>query len=166
LIKFAKTLDNGLFPKIHKRSLLKAAEKLSQSNRANYVLSGAIAAHLSSCSSADENLSRLLELVEHVSGDSKAANLCVGAIDLFVCDIFKSTDITDALTDDQADLGTTLVAMTEMFLGRLHTSPQKAAAKGLVLLSKHFEAEVQSRSMSKNIGRNPQHEAAKPRIHG
>ncbi len=132
---------NGLFPKIDPSSFLGAAKKLSKSTRAIYILSGAIAAHIANSASVEEKLSLLLELIEGVSGDDQAARLCLGAIDFFVSDIFKSPDITEAHIAEEADLGATLIVMSEVLLGRLHKSSDKNVPKGLDLLSKHIKAD-------------------------
>lgn len=106
------------FPLFEKEKLPALLASLIDSPTPDYVISGAIARHIAPARSWAEKLDCLLSLLDALPQDGPARALGVKTIDTIVAELLAGSAALIDLLGDQPDLGSALLHLCALFLGR------------------------------------------------
>lgn len=106
------------FPSIEKEGFAPLLARLVNGTTPDYILNGALARHIAHARTWAEKLDCLLVLMSKLPEDEAARALGVNAIDTIITEMFAGSAAVLDLLGEQPDLGTALLHLTNLFLGR------------------------------------------------
>jgi hypothetical protein len=110
-----KAFKKGDLPDLDKEGFARAAERLAADPDRAFLLGAGVAASIAPGKNWSEKLARLLDLADAAPTDPKARAAALAAIETPLAEIIGSkAGMADLLGANDADLGTTLAAMTRL----------------------------------------------------
>jgi hypothetical protein len=110
-----KAFKKGDLPDLDKEGFARAAERLATDPDRAFLLGAGVAASIAPGKNWSEKLARLLDLADAAPTDPKARAAALAAIETPLAEIIGSkAGMADLLGANDADLGTTLAAMTRL----------------------------------------------------
>ena len=110
-----KQFKKGALPDLDKEGFAKAAERLVADPDRAFLLGAGVAASIAPGKNWSEKIARLLDLADAAPTEPKARAAALAAIETPLAEIIGSkAGMADLLGSNDADLGTTLAAMTRM----------------------------------------------------
>ena len=110
-----KQFKKGALPDLDKEGFARAAERLAIDPDRAFLLGAGVAASIAPGKNWSEKLARLLDLADAAPTEPKARAAALGAIETPLAEIIGSkAGMADLLGANDADLGTTLAAMTRL----------------------------------------------------
>jgi hypothetical protein len=110
-----KAFKKGALPDLDKEGFARAAERLATDPDRAFLLGAGVAASIAPGKNWSEKIARLLDLADAAPTDPKARAAALGAIETPLAEIIGSkAGMADLLGANDADLGTTLSAMTRL----------------------------------------------------
>jgi hypothetical protein len=110
-----KQFKKGALPDLDKEGFARAAERLAIDPDRAFLLGAGVAASIAPGKNWSEKLARLLDLADAAPSEPKARAAALAAIETPLAEIIGSkAGMADLLGADDADLGTTLAAMTRL----------------------------------------------------
>ena len=134
----------GAFADIEPEDFQRFTAKIASAGNAGYLINGALARHLADAKGWDEKLSRLLSLLTSCEGKETSqaqGNLVLrSSIDAITAEILSGSAALHELIGPHENLGDALSTLIHLFLGQLR--PDKECGPGVVLLTRHFAADL------------------------
>jgi hypothetical protein len=110
-----KAFKKGTLPDLDKEGFARAAERLTTDPDRVFLLGAGVAASIAPGKNWSEKIARLLDLADAAPSDPKARTAALAAIETPLAEILGSkAGMADLLGENDADLGTTLAAMTRL----------------------------------------------------
>ena len=110
-----KAFKKGALPDLDKEGFARAAERLAADPDRAFLLGAGVAASIAPGKNWSEKIARLLDLADAAPTEPKARAAALAAIEQPLAEIIGSkAGMADLLGADNADLGTTLAAMTRL----------------------------------------------------
>lgn len=110
-----KAFKKGALPDLDKEGFARAAERLSTDPDRAFLLGAGVAASIAPGKNWSEKIARLLDLADAAPSDPRARAAALAAIETPLAEIIGSkAGMADLLGANDADLGTTLAAMTRL----------------------------------------------------
>ncbi|CAN5205798.1 hypothetical protein BH10PSE4_BH10PSE4_47860 [soil metagenome] len=110
-----KQFKKGALPDLDKEGFARAAERLSNDPDRAFLLGAGVAASIAPGKNWSEKIARLLDLADAAPTEPKACAAALAALEQPLAEIIGSkAGMADLLGADNADLGTTLAAMTRL----------------------------------------------------
>ena len=110
-----KAYKKGALPDLDKEGFARAAERLATDPDRAFLLGAGVAASIAPGKNWSEKIARLLDLADAAPTDPKARAAALAAIETPLAEIIGSkAGMADLLGSNDADLGTTLAAMTRL----------------------------------------------------
>jgi hypothetical protein len=110
-----KQFKKGALPDLDKEGFARAAERLSTDPDRAFLLGAGVAASIAPGKNWSEKIARLIDLADAAPADPKARAAALAAIETPLAEIIGSkAGMADLLGSNEADLGTTLAAMTRL----------------------------------------------------
>ncbi|KRA56294.1 hypothetical protein ASD79_18230 [Caulobacter sp. Root655] len=110
-----KAFKKGALPDLDKEGFARAAERLATDPDRAFLLGAGVAASIAPGKNWSEKIARLLDLADAAPTDPKARAAALAAIETPLAEIIGSkAGMADLLGANDADLGTTLAAMTRL----------------------------------------------------
>lgn len=110
-----KAFKKGALPDLDKEGFARAAERLVADPDRAFLLGAGVAASIAPGKNWSEKIARLLDLADAAPTDPKARAAALAAIETPLAEIIGSkAGMADLLGANEADLGTTLAAMTRL----------------------------------------------------
>jgi hypothetical protein len=110
-----KAFKKGALPDLDKEGFARAAERLATDPDRAFLLGAGVAASIAPGKNWSEKIARLLDLADSAPTDPKARAAALAAIETPLAEIIGSkAGMADLLGANEADLGTTLAAMTRL----------------------------------------------------
>jgi hypothetical protein len=110
-----KQFKKGALPDLDKEGFARAAERLVTDPDRAFLLGAGVAASIAPGKNWSEKIARLLDLADAAPSEPKARAAALAAIETPLAEIIGSkAGMADLLGADDADLGTTLAAMTRL----------------------------------------------------
>ena len=130
----------GRLPRITaERSYAALCTQYAEGGGAEYYLNAAIAWYVEDAQSWSEKLDRVVQLMSDLPAEEGVARTTgLGVIDALIADMLEGGAALADLLGEQADLGTALLKLADLFLGRL--SPAEGDPPGVIALAREFAA--------------------------
>ena len=128
------------FPVVARGEFGRLADTLAGTGDGAYRLNAALARYLASANSWSEKLSRLLGVFAEMPEEGPGRTLLLGALDSLVAEILGSSAALHELMGQTSNLGRALLALIELFLGRVPADSE--AAQPLSALRRLFAADA------------------------
>jgi hypothetical protein len=110
-----KQFRKGALPDLDKEGFARAAERLVSDPDRAFLLGAGVAASIAPGKNWSEKIARLIDLADAAPAEPKARAAALGAIETPLAEIIGSkAGMADLLGADNADLGSTLAAMTRL----------------------------------------------------
>jgi len=104
----------NLFPDITPASFASVVSQLQDHSESAYLLNGAVARHLSACTTWPDKLGQLLDLVDAAPVDGKPGDIAQSVLEGYLKEILSSTAALNALLGAQIDLGAQMGALVRL----------------------------------------------------
>lgn len=111
------------------------ASKLCKQGDARYVLNGALAQFLAGDSGWDDKLAKLLGLLDELPQDDAPRQLMLSVLDALVAEILHGSAALHELMGTQENLGESLLALVELFIGK---QTAMRTRRGVEMLAERF----------------------------
>lgn len=128
---------DGKIPAVKEGKIGALAAKLAENPEGDFLLKCAIAKYLAPAQTWDAKLMLVLGVMHELPEGEAARKLLLGTIDTLVSEIVSGAAGLGALLGEQPNLGSALLAMVDLYLGRAQA---EQTGEGLAALSAEFKA--------------------------